>query len=145
MLGKNGRPFEALAEAGSLLAASLVVGDWVVRWLAAVRGLCNRGVAMTDFYRSVRWLRLRAACFERDGFRCRRCGHSPDQGAILQADHIVPRSKHGKDALENLQTLCRDCNGGKLADDPTPQDLRGRTDGRKLLDAWRRAAERQRR
>lgn len=96
----------------------------------------------TDFYRSSAWLRLRAACFERDGFRCRRCGRSADMGAVLQADHVVPRSHGGADVLENLQTLCYECNQGKRADAPASHDLRPRPDGRTLFAAWRRAARR---
>jgi 5-methylcytosine-specific restriction endonuclease McrA len=99
---------------------------------------------MDPFYTSVKWLRLRAACFERDGFRCRRCGNGPDQGAVLNADHILPRRKGGKDELANLQTLCRDCNGGKLNDPPTLHDQRSHDEdgGREMLRAWKRAAAR---
>lgn len=51
--------------------------------------------------------------FERDGWRCVSCGRSANDGAILEVDHIVPRSKGGTDTLDNFQTLCRDCNIGK--------------------------------
>ncbi len=32
---------------------------------------------------------------------------------ILHVDHIIPRSKGGKDELDNYQTLCHICNIGK--------------------------------
>ena len=31
----------------------------------------------------------------------------------LHIDHIIPWSKGGETVLENLQTLCSDCNLGK--------------------------------
>ncbi len=50
-----------------------------------------------------------------DGFRCINCGRSPatEVGVELHVDHIHPWSKGGKTVIENLQTLCSDCNLGK--------------------------------
>lgn len=58
--------------------------------------------------------RLRFAVLQRDGFRCRYCGHHPPD-VQLQVDHIVPRSRGGSDDPENLPTACSDCNQGKSA------------------------------
>ncbi len=57
-------------------------------------------------------------CFltvRRDGHRCKSCGRSPatEPGVVLEVDHIKPWSQGGETVLENLQTLCRMCNGGK--------------------------------
>jgi len=51
----------------------------------------------------------------RDRFRCVACGRSPAThlNIELHADHIVSVHDKGKTALENLQTLCLDCNFGK--------------------------------
>jgi 5-methylcytosine-specific restriction endonuclease McrA len=38
---------------------------------------------------------------------------SAKEGAILHVDHIIPRSKGGKDEMDNYQTLCHKCNIGK--------------------------------
>jgi hypothetical protein len=59
--------------------------------------------------------RLRLKVLNRDNFRCVFCGKSPatDFGTRLHIDHIVPFSKGGKSILENLQTLCEECNLGK--------------------------------
>ena len=56
---------------------------------------------------------LRFDVFKRDGFRCRYCGQSADDGAILHADHVTPQSKGGPTTLENLVTACIACNLGK--------------------------------
>ncbi len=56
----------------------------------------------------VRW-----QVFERDDFKCVACGISAREGAILHIDHILPRSKGGKDEMNNYQTLCHKCNIGK--------------------------------
>lgn len=39
--------------------------------------------------------RLRFAVLKRDGFRCRYCGRSPEDGIILTLDHVIPESKGG--------------------------------------------------
>lgn len=49
---------------------------------------------------------MRWAVFRRDNFTCKRCGRQED----LHADHVIPESKGGPTTMENLQTLCRDCN-----------------------------------
>lgn len=56
--------------------------------------------------------KLRVDVLRRDGSRCRMCGRTADV-VPLHVDHIVPVSKDGKTVLENLQTLCQDCNLGK--------------------------------
>lgn len=57
---------------------------------------------------------LRYKILERDGFKCRACGKSAEKdGVTLEADHIVAESMWGETTIENLQTLCRDCNRGK--------------------------------
>ena len=56
---------------------------------------------------------LRIEILKRDGYRCRICGRSAQDGVKLEVDHIVPVSKGGKTVASNLQTLCWDCNRGK--------------------------------
>lgn len=56
---------------------------------------------------------LRWQVFSRDGWKCVSCGRTSHDNIILHMDHILPRSKGGKDSLENLQTLCDRCNLGK--------------------------------
>jgi len=60
-------------------------------------------------------LRLRWKILKRDNFSCNKCGNSPakDQNAELHVDHIIPWSKGGETILDNLETLCSDCNLGK--------------------------------
>lgn len=60
-------------------------------------------------------LSLRLEVLSRDKFRCVFCGKSPatDIGTKLHIDHIVPFASGGKSTLDNLQTLCEECNLGK--------------------------------
>ena len=53
--------------------------------------------------------KLRYFVLKRDGFKCKACGSTE----LLEADHIIPLDKGGKDTAENLQTLCHYCNQGK--------------------------------
>lgn len=60
----------------------------------------------------------------RDQWTCCSCGRSSKMhGTTLHVDHIIPRSKGGKNEKGNLQTLCWKCNIGKSNRDMT--DLRG--------------------
>lgn len=59
------------------------------------------------------FLKLRFQVLERDGFRCRYCGRSVEDGAKLQLDHVHPKSKGGKWERNNLITACQECNLGK--------------------------------
>ncbi len=52
---------------------------------------------------------LRWQVWERDNFTCKQCGGRTH----LTADHVVPESRGGSTALDNLQTLCRSCNSAK--------------------------------
>jgi hypothetical protein len=60
-------------------------------------------------------LRLRFQIMQRDNFKCVKCGRSPanEPGIVLHIDHKDPYSKKGETTLDNLQTLCKDCNLGK--------------------------------
>lgn len=60
-------------------------------------------------------LRLRYKVLKRDDFSCVCCGASPAKktSILLHIDHIKPWSKGGVTELDNLQTLCQNCNLGK--------------------------------
>lgn len=58
--------------------------------------------------------KARFEVFKRDGFVCQYCGVTPPK-AILETDHIQPRSRGGGDEMDNLITACFDCNRGKGA------------------------------
>jgi len=74
-----------------------------------------------DFLTSRAWLSLRYRVLRKYGARCQCCGRAARDGAIVQVDHIQPRSRHPELALraDNLQVLCRDCNLGKGTGDAT--------------------------
>jgi 5-methylcytosine-specific restriction endonuclease McrA len=50
----------------------------------------------------------RRAVFARDGHRCQYCGASAEN-----IDHVVPRSKGGAHAWDNVVAACRPCNTAK--------------------------------
>ena len=54
----------------------------------------------------------------RDNHRCQFCGVSTN----LTIDHIIPKSKGGEDAWENLTTACIKCNNKK--GDRTPEEAK---------------------
>jgi 5-methylcytosine-specific restriction endonuclease McrA len=52
--------------------------------------------------------------FKRDGNACVYCGSKKD----LTLDHVIPKSRGGRDSWENLVTCCQKCNAKKA--DRTP-------------------------
>jgi len=68
------------------------------------RALRTSGKTRVKISEATRW-----AVWERDDFRCQRCGSR----RFLAVDHIIPASKGGKNELANYQTLCRSCNSSK--------------------------------
>ena len=71
---------------------------------------------MSRNHRRLPWrllARARRAALDRDGWRCRRCGHPGG----LEAHHVTPLQAGGAAlALANLETLCRDCHLAEHAD-----------------------------
>jgi len=66
--------------------------------------------------------RDRWAVLERAGHRCEGCGRTPQEGAVLEVDHIIPIAKGGSDEIGNYQCLCRLCNAGKATRLPTTNE-----------------------
>lgn len=65
---------------------------------------------------------LRYRVFQRDDHRCVCCGRRAQNELTLHVDHILPVSRGGSTNLDNLQTLCEECNQGKS--DRDTRDLR---------------------
>jgi 5-methylcytosine-specific restriction endonuclease McrA len=55
----------------------------------------------------------------RDNYTCQYCGSTPGR-AQLTVDHIIPRSRGGQTAWENVVSACRSCNMRK--GDRTPEE-----------------------
>lgn len=55
--------------------------------------------------RGAAWESVRLFVLERDNHICQHCGRE-----ATTADHIVPKSKGGKDVPENLVASCVTCN-----------------------------------
>lgn len=68
-----------------------------------------------NFYTSWEWTTLRMKVIKTYGRRCMCCGATPSDGAVIQVDHIKPRSLRPDLALDfdNMQVLCQVCNRGK--------------------------------
>lgn len=73
--------------------------------LPSSHGKRLRGRALQDRRRRV---------FERDGWRCCRCGCYGTRDT-LKADHYIPLADGGRDTLANMQTLCGGCHDAKTA------------------------------
>ena len=58
---------------------------------------------------------LRKQVLERDNYCCIKC--SEKRISTLEIDHIIPKSISHNNALENLQTLCKNCHHIKTRGD----------------------------
>jgi hypothetical protein len=76
---------------------------------------------MIDFYDSPEWLDARYKALKKAKGFCECCGSRGTPDNVIQVDHVLPRSKFPKLALDqsNLQVLCRRCNLGKSNKDGT--------------------------
>jgi diadenosine tetraphosphate (Ap4A) HIT family hydrolase len=61
---------------------------------------------------------LRYQVLKASGGRCALCGATKNERP-LDVDHIIPRSRGGKNELANLQVLCSKCNRSKRDQDDT--------------------------
>ena len=60
------------------------------------------------------WDNRRHAILFRDDYICQYCGKNIiKSNLVAEIDHIIPRSRGGKDNFKNLVTACRDCNQAK--------------------------------
>lgn len=56
---------------------------------------------------------LRDIILNRDNYTCQCCGRKGGNGVLMEVDHIIPVSKGGMTVVDNLQTLCWECNRTK--------------------------------
>jgi len=74
----------------------------------------KHGPVRRDHDRSRPWRRHTPHVLARDDYACVYCGATED----LTLDHVIPRSRGGSHAPENLVTACRSCNSRKHARTP---------------------------
>lgn len=72
----------------------------------------NRDKDSQKFYNSGRWRRLRNYKIKKDPL-CELCLKKDLIAQAKIADHIIPRDEGGPDTLENLQSLCVQCERKK--------------------------------
>lgn len=64
----------------------------------------------------VDWDSLCEQVLIRDNYTCKCCGKQKGRGIKLEADHIIPVNMGGRSVVDNLQTLCKECNQAKGTD-----------------------------
>ena len=72
-------------------------------------------VSSKDFLSTYAWRNLRIKALNLYGRKCMCCGDTPENGAVMNVDHIKPRKHYPELALDIrwLQILCGACNHGK--------------------------------
>jgi 5-methylcytosine-specific restriction endonuclease McrA len=65
----------------------------------------------------------RANIFARDGYRCQYCGRRSST-EDLTFDHVIPISRGGRKAWENIVTACIGCNNRKSGHTPEEAGMR---------------------
>lgn len=86
-------------------------------WTRRTDWTCCSKKCTGEFYENLAvldWSKVRIKAFKRDNYTCQYCGKKfePPYGANqLIADHIVPIAVGGEEFdINNVQTLCIDCN-----------------------------------
>ena len=111
--------FEPLCVVSSRRAVVLVLKDKaeIVHRNGAEFRSERRSVPVPTVIRLVHFVRVpfrataplsRRAVFARDGHRCQYCGSNAEN-----LDHVVPRSRGGRHAWDNVVASCRGCNARK--------------------------------
>lgn len=103
--GNSGQASNTVLNTPTLDALSATLVE-KIRWVKSAAG-----------QRALMTARLRGQIKERDRYTCLQCGVSvaAEPHLLLEVDHIMPVSKGGLSAPENLQTLCWRCNRSKGA------------------------------
>ena len=83
---------------------------------------------------------LRERLIIMDGKKCQGCGWKPHHEEYLEVDHMVPKSRDGRDDIRNRVLLCSPCNGAK-GNRLTLAELREKRikEGRMADKSWNRA------
>ncbi len=66
-----------------------------------------------ELERSLREQAFQKSADENGYYHCAMCGIADRSRVLFQVDHVVPMNQGGKSVPENLQILCRRCNGKK--------------------------------
>jgi hypothetical protein len=141
-LADRGVTFPATPKTNVIISAILAHPDAPAEWIETLKSgtkrqkidVINGGSArlpsgakkpkirkIPAFYSTPQWRRLRYDVLKRDGGKCQLCGRGRAEGVVLNVDHIKNRRDfpHLAMDLNNLQTLCANCNEGKGNRDDT--------------------------
>ena len=85
------------------------------RFMELVRERADKYEPRERFYGSPEWRSLRESVIKEEGRICNDCGRRIRRVIDITVDHIRPRSRYPRLALQrnNLQVLCRSCNSSK--------------------------------
>lgn len=118
----------------------------------AVNRQCRSNIVVDEFdvySKSLRYMTfyqngLKCVCCGKEGTHFKLCGEKgtnrrhfnlyADDGTLMTKDHIVPTSKGGPDHIDNMQTMCTDCNKEKGdMSDVKKEYIVGRKNGKEIL------------
>lgn len=119
-----------LMGAGSILVlnssyAPLNIVDWrraFVLLLKKKAHVVGKGVIRLLTYVKIKFREMiptRRMIHERDNHHCAYCGSSSN----LSIDHVIPRSRGGKDTWDNMVTACFSCNSKKGSRTPEEANM----------------------
>lgn len=69
---------------------------------------------VVNYKRQIKF-QLRFQILTRDGFKCRYCGRTAEDGIELHVDHILAKVNGGTNEPYNLISCCNECNIGKTS------------------------------
>lgn len=133
-VGVMNASFENLGATKLDRAISLVVSGRAVVEEAVdgqfIKSISGKSIPFPKIIRLLTYLRVpftyseeffsKQGVLKRDKFTCGYCSKTSAEGAKLTHDHILPKSRGGKDSWANSIAACVSCNGEKA--DRTPEE-----------------------
>jgi len=87
-------------------------GHWTTSRKASGGWKGQRGTSTERGYGTA-WRKLRDRAMRRDKWLCQPCLREGRVTPATEGDHIEPKSKGGKDVLDNVQAICTSCHKAK--------------------------------
>lgn len=73
----------------------------------------DEGKSLTLLYTKTDFKKMKKKIIEEEGRLCYICGREIPESENATIDHIIPKSKFGKDCRKNLRCCCKRCNDDK--------------------------------
>lgn len=112
LISRNKVIVEKWSERGIKTGSTEVKLPLVIRLVKFIRSIFKRRIMFSPKNVHVR-----------DDYTCQYCGTKELSGNRLTIDHVIPRSRGGRNDFDNTVTCCKQCNNWKADKTPREADM----------------------